>query len=478
MENENEKEVVASADTAKSDFEVLAAELKALTDAVKSAQKTSDPSGEFRSEDKEKIEKMEAEVASMRKTLDHSAGLARRRAEFDLNEDSTQTRAIGPDQVKSILSMPTTQDSAFSEIQRANDDLYIGMVTLGIDNPWKSPALKNYLQGLYPNAYKAMETSTSTAGGDFIPTGFSRNLIELVQLDLRVAALHGRFNMPTNPYTFPVEGADMTAYVVGENTGDNDAGTTATWVPASTPGTANNTFTAKKVGVRSVLSQEINEDSIISVIPYVRGKIARSLAQAQENTVINGDVRTSSNIDGVTLTSVQTTAYDGYRRAAQLAGTTYDLSTFDLATLRTLRAGMGVYGVDTQQLCYVTGINGYHKLLGLTEVITMDKIGNRATILSGQMGELDGIPIVLSEYLVNTYDSQGLNRGTDTKTEVILTRKDMFQFGDWRDITLKNREVIETDQFVLVALQRLAFKSLFTASGTQTFCAAGVNVTP
>ena len=475
MDNETNTEVTAGA-SAPSDFEKLAGTIKALTDAVQSAQKSALPSGETRSEDKEKFEKMEEEIAILRKNLDASNGQAKRRAQFDMNEDIARTRQVTPDQVKSILALPSTKDSTFNEIQRANDDLYIGMVTLGLDSPWKSRALTGYLEGAYPNAFKAMETGTNTAGGSFIPTGFSRNLIELVQLQLRVAALHSRFSMPTNPYTFPVEGADMTAYVVAENTGDTDAGTVATWVPASTPGTANNTFTAKKVGVRSVLSQEINEDSIIAVIPYVRGKIARSLAQAAENTIINGDVRVSSNIDGVTLTSNQATAYDGYRRAAQLAGTTYDLSTFNLTNLRQLRGGMGVYGIDTSQLVYVTGINGYHKFLGMTETLTMDKIGNRATILSGQMGELDGIPIVISEYLPQTYDSQGLNKGTAARGQVILTRKDMYQFGDWREITLKNKEVIETDQFVLVALQRLAFKSLFTASATQKFTAAAVNI--
>lgn len=473
MDNENTNTGATQTDSA---FDVLAKELKALTDAVRDSQKNAHPNGEVRSDDQEKIAKMEEEVIKLRKELDTSENQNRRRGAYSIDEDLTESRIITPASIKSILALPSTKDSTFAEIQQANDDMYIAMVALGLNSPLTNDAVRHYMQSTYPRAFKAMETSTSAAGGSFIPTGFSQNLIELVRLDLKVAALHTRFNMPTNPYTFPVEGADISAYVVPQRTGDDDSVDASKFVPAETPGTANNTFTAVKVGVRSVFSGEINEDSIVPIIPYIRTKIARSLAQAQENTVINGDVRTSGNIDGVTLSSNQATAYDGYRRAIQLAGTTTDCSTFNIANLRQVRAGMGVYGVDTNNLVYVTGIAGYHKLLGFTEVLTLEKFGPRATILTGQLGSIDNIPIIVSEFLPATYDGAGLNKGTSNKSQILLVRRDMFQFGDWRQITLKNREVIETDQYVMVALQRLAFKSLFTASASQKFAGAAVNI--
>lgn len=479
MENELETEKSGSTanSSSESTFDRLAKELKSLTDAVKASQKNAHPVDGVRSDDKEKIARMESEIESLRKSLDVET-TSKRKASFGVDEDDLGLNRIGPSQIKSLIALPATRGSEIADIQSLNDDLYIGMTALGITNPWDSRGLTNYAKALYPKAFKSMNTGTSTVGGNWIPTGFSRNLIELVSLDLRVSALHQRFTMPTNPYTFPVEGADISAYTVAEVTGDNDFLDSTKFVPAGTPGTGSLTFTAKKVGVRSVMSGEITEDSILPIIPYVRGKIARSLAQAQENTVINGDVRVSSNIDGVTVSTVQTTAYDGYRRAVQLAGTTTDCSTFNLSNLRTLRSDMGVFGVDTGQLVYVTGISGYHKLLGLTEVLTMDKIGGRATILNGQIASLDGIPIVLSEYITNTYDGAGENKGSGSKTMTILVRKDMFQFGDWREITLKNREIIETDQFALVALQRLTFKALHTPSASNTIAAAAVNIAP
>lgn len=479
MENEDKKtEDTATTPVAPTvdPFEKLAGEIKSLTDAVKASQAKAHSNGEVRSDDKEKIAKMEAEVAALTDILQKSEKGARK-AEFEADEDRNGA-ILNTASLKSILNVKATRDSMYEEVQLANDEAYIGMVALGINTPWQSRTLKNYIANKYPNAYKAMDNSSTGYGPEWIPTGFSRNMIQQVMLDLRVAALHPRFNMPTNPFTFPVEGSDISAYVVAQATGDNDSVNTSAFVPAASPGTGNLTFTAKKVGVRSVLSTEITEDSIVAVVPYVREKIARSLAQAQENTVINGDVRLSSNIDGVTVGTVQTTAYNGYRRAAQLAATTVDLATFDLTNLRKLRKAMGKYGVDTNQLVYVTGVSGYHKLLGLTEVLTVDKFGARATILNGQIGSLDGIPIVISAYVADTYDAAGLNMGTSSKTELLLIRKDCFSFGDWRDIQLKNREVIETDQLVLVALQRLDYKALYTPSATNTIAAAGVGITP
>jgi HK97 family phage major capsid protein len=472
---DNEK-IEGTGTSTKDAFEVLAGEVKALKDALEAAQKNADKNhGDVRSDDQEKIAKMEAEIVKLRKEADDVANLKRRGA-YEVDEDVTQTRLITPNHIKSIIDLPSTKDSLFAQIQQANDEAYLGQVILGLKSPWQSSRLTDYLKSSYPQAVKSMNTSSSNQGPDWIPTGFSRSLIELVQLELKVASLHERFGMPTNPYTFPVEGADINAYVVPERTGDDDYVDATKFVTAATPGTANNTFTAKKVGVRSVFSGEITEDSILPILPYVRSKIVKAMAQAQDNTVINGDVRTTGGIDGNTSSTYQTVAYDGYRRAIQLAGTTYDCSTFNIANIRAARAGMGVYGVDTGSLCYVVSIPAYHKLLGLSEVITIDKFGSRATILNGQLGSIDGIPIVLSEYVSTTLDGAGANRGTSTKTEILLVRRDMFKFGDWRQITLKQEEKIETDQYVLVALQRLAFKSLFTASASQTFASALVNI--
>jgi len=480
VEKQEDAETIAvSAPT--DSFDTLARELKALRETVSKADERKQDNKRL-SEDREVIEKMNAEISSLRTELDkQNFAQVSRKAEFQVSEDDAP--AYTTKQFDRIMGVKAAVGSEFEQVQRANDELYVASTLLGIKNPMHSSVLKNYTQELYPDMYKAMEIQTATQGPEWIPTGFSNQMVEDVRVQLRVAALHSRFDMPTNPFTIPVEGADISAYKVAENTGDDDAGTVNTWVPAATPKTGNVTFNTKKLGVRVVASNEITEDSIVAVLPYIRDKIAISLAEAQENGCINGDVRLSGAIDGITVDTNQETAYDGYRVAAQTLGTTTDLSTINVETIRKMRAGMGRFGINTSRLAYVVGINGYNNLLSLKDsgdnnvVMTLDKIGPRATLLTGQLGSLDGIPIIVSEFVSETLDAVGENSGSSTLTELLLVRTDAFRFGDRRPITLKSREVIETDQQVLVALQRLDFEAIYKPSiAANTIAAAGVNI--
>lgn len=466
-----------SAPSRASELEMLMKTVSTLTEEVRRAGKHATSEGP-RSEDREKMERMSADVEKLQKSLDTVLNQRNtRKAEFDVSE--IETPSLAPSQIKTMIkSRVAPEGSIVDEIQRANDDTYIAMKAMRLSSPKDSERLMDYLKGNYPAYYKAMQTTTGQGVGEhWIPTGFSSRLIEDVRLTLRVANLHDRFNMPTNPYTFPVEGADISAYKVGENTGDDDAGTPATWIPAATPTTSNLTFSAKKIGVRVVTSNEFIEDSIIAALPYMRSRIVLSLGEAQENILINGDVRVDgTGVDGLTAgqSSDQRTAWNGYRRFCVDNGNVVDAAGLTLADIRAVRTKMGKYGVNNSQLALVTGINAYNQLLSLDQVITIDKFGPRATILSGQIGAIDGIPIIISEFVRENYGA-GLT-GSGSTTAMFLVRRDLFWFGDRRDIQIKGREVIETDQNVLVALQRLDFKPLLTPSSTVIPVCAGRNI--
>lgn len=468
----------------------LAAAIKSLGEVVSAATGRKNSDG-FLSEDREKIERAHAEVASLRKQLDEiQNSRTMRRAEFEVS--STKATPYNRAQFKALMKADAAPGSDVEQIQRANDEMYIGMKLLGVNDPNHAPALKQYISEMYPAYAKGMGTGdagsgevlgtgSNNDGEQWIPNDFSNQLVRDIRMQLRVAALHPRFNMPTNPYTFPVEGSDIDAYLVSEQTADNAELTPGNRVTAQTPGTGNLTFSAKKLGVRSVVSTEVTEDSIVPIIPYVREKIARAMAEAQEEATVNGDTRTTvANIDGLTAgtESDRRHAYNGYRYAAIQAGTTSDASGgLTLAKVRKLRTDMGKWGIDVSQLAYVVGINAYNQLLGLNEVVTLDKFGPRATIFNGQLGSLDGIPIIVSEHVSETLDADGLNSGTGSATEILLVRRDAFRYGDRRQITMEAMRRIETDQQVMVSLQRLDFKPMYTPSATNTIVAAGVGIT-
>jgi len=460
------------------DVDTLMKAVSDLREMVATADQKASDDGR-RSDDREKIDRVQADITGLQKSLNSVLNQrSDRKAEFEVSED-TNVASYSPVQLKALISNKAQAGSELEEIQRGNDELYLAQTLMGGRDLRQCEGIMDYARTNHPALFKAMETGGSATGAEWIPTNFSSSLFEDVRLNLRVANQHSRFNMPTDPYKFPVEGADATAYSVPENTTDDADLTAGNRVTASTPGTINRAFATSKVGVRVVVSTEMTEDSVIATLPYVREKIVLALANAQENTVINGDERTSglTNIDGATLTTSHKIAYDGYRRAIQLAGTTSNAAgALSLAEVRAARTDLGKYGVDIGQLFWLVGINAYNNLLGFTEVTTVDTFGPRATIHAGQLGALDGIPIIVSEHVPEDLDAEGLNSGTGTQTEVMLVRRDQFRFGDSRAITLKSKERIETDQQVLVALQRLDFKSMLVPSATNTVASAVVNV--
>jgi hypothetical protein len=103
---------------------------------------------------------------------------------------------------------------------------------------------------------RALDSATTNEGAEFIPTGFSNQVHKIGRVPRKVAGLFGTIKMPTDPWKWPLEQADATAYLTGEATSD-----TATKFTASTPGTSNITFASKKLAARVLWSAELEEDS-------------------------------------------------------------------------------------------------------------------------------------------------------------------------------------------------------------------------
>jgi len=359
------------------------------------------------------------------------------------------------------------------EVLRKADDLYILSVILNRD-PQELKLWKTYDADM-SELRKAMDTQTTAEGYEWIPTGFSRELIERVKLELKVAALFNRITMPTSTYVLPAQGADAVAYRTPESLVDS-----STKITASTPRTRRVTFNAVKLASRIVFSEEMTEDSLIPVLPYIKERLVEALVVAEEQAVINGDVLPAPHQDNDVVNLMDARwAWNGLRWWARNCGTVeVDLGTFNTQNLRAIRRAMGIYGADPAKLAWVTSICGYFALMSNTDVLTVDKYGPQATILKGELGKFDNVPIVVSEYVRSDLDANGLYSGPgNTRTILILVYRNGFMFGDRRKVTLKTKEDIEVDQTIGVATQRLDFQGLY-ACATETPVGVGRNVGP
>lgn len=366
------------------------------------------------------------------------------------------------------------------ELQKANDNILVVSQVLGLA-PNETKIYQDYV-GVNPLLKTAMNTGVSGDGSEWIPAGYSPRLFDKIRLELKVAALHETINMPTAVYQPPVVTSDATAYLVAERTGADDTLTSGNRIPASNPGTGNFTLTARKLAGRVVFSEELTEDSIVPVLPLVNRQIVRSIANAVENCVINGDTTGTHMDSDVTSSSDARKAWKGYRKLA-LSGAKVDIGTFNGDAMLSIRKKMGKYGVSPANLCWVCGISGFSQLLNLKDssgnvlVTTVDKYGAGATIHAGELGRLWGSPIIVSEYIRENLNASGVyDATTTTKTEILCVYTPGFLIGDRRTLKIKTAEEITTDQTVLVATVRKAFASPYNESDDYTV-GVGYNLT-
>jgi len=358
------------------------------------------------------------------------------------------------------------------KIQAANDDMYLLSKLLRID-----PRALNMFKDFRSSELSKAMYEGAGYGSDWIPTGFSADLINRVYLELKVASLFPRIPMPNDPYKFPVKSAGATVYKLAESTTDTEA----TLITPTNVATTNVTLTAQKIGCRVNFSEELNEDSIIPILPMLKEDIAISMAQGIENTIINGDNTAhpaDSNI--VAGSNNVLTSWLGLRQAVN-SGAKVSINTFNAENFRAIRKAMLKYGVNPNNLAVICGISGYIQLLGLRDsannplVTTLEKYGPNATIVTGELAKIDGMPVIVSEFVPQNLNASGVYDGTTTNTTVILlVYRNGWIIGDRRAFTLKTWENIQTDQTILVSTQRLDFERRLVS--TELFTGLGYNL--
>jgi hypothetical protein len=236
----------------------------------------------------------------------------------------------------------------------------------------------------WSHVLRALDVDTSGEGGTWVPTGIGANLHEKTRAMGKVAPLFTRIDIPTNPWKWPLEGADATAYRVAEPTGD-----TATKVTASTPGHRRRRRSTPR-------SSAVGSCSPESSRPTRRWRSSRSCSQArqafvdaEEKAILDGDTDgthqdTDTNSAGATDAAW---AWDGLRKRALAERSASGDHGSTVANL--LASGpMGKWGVNPPTWRSSSAMSSYYALLTDTNVLTVDKFGPNATILNGQLGSV------------------------------------------------------------------------------------------
>jgi len=378
-------------------------------------------------------------------------------------------------------------------LQKLQDQAYIvgKLLSKSLEIPYAQAVFHSKTFGLIREMLKgdtelakAVNTSTTAQGAELIPTGMSGRILERVDLMNVAFGLFEAINMPTNPYEHPVNTGDTQVYSITENTTDNPT-LASNAVTASTPPTGNFVFSAKGLGVRVRVSYRALEDAIINLIPYIEDEMFKGMNDGQDDAIINGDDSATHQDSDTHAGSAKLPAklwkglrYYGLNAAA--GGVDFSNGDPSLALMQQVMLESNKYAAVPSDQAWMMGAKVYTKARttdGL-KVLSLNDYGPQATVLTGELGQWEGSPIVPAKYCRENLNASGVYDGTTTDRGTIkYVHRPGFKIGLLGQVLLETDRDIENQQQVLVASRWFQFKSPWDpTNAAYPFVSIGYNV--
>jgi HK97 family phage major capsid protein len=279
----------------------------------------------------------------------------------------------------------------------------------------------------------------------------SLNMESEVRRRLVVAPIFRNIAMQTNVMTIPVNPeAGLATWVTNADFGALAQTPATSTAGASAGSTATHaikeiTLNAYKLATNEYTAYEEEEDSLLALMPIIRDGMIRRVARAVDKAFLLGVGSGSDPVKGLTNWATNTTA----------AGNTAT-TAMTVAKLRTLRAGLGAWGLDPAEVIYIVNTDTYYNLLDDEKFQTMNQVGTQATLLTGQIGQIGGSPVLVSaEFATPTSGAAG----------AICVNPGNFIVGNQRGLRIDTQELVETQRRVMVASLRTGMTRVTTNLG-------------
>lgn len=289
---------------------------------------------------------------------------------------------------------------------------------------------------------KAVNASSSVQmSSENYETIFSQRILRDLQKELVVGALFDELPMSSKILTMLVE---------------PDAGR-ATWVDASTYGTDATTgdevkgalteisFKTFKLAAKSFITDETEEDAIFSLLPLLRKRLIEAHAVSIEEAFMSGD-GTGKPKGLLTLAKedskeIATTA----KADGSVKVTAKDISK--------LRRGLGRHGLKLNKLVLIVSMDAYYDLLEDEEWQDVAQVGQGDSVkLSGQVGRIYGLPVIVSEYFPEKAAS---------KPFAVIVYKDNFVMPRQRQVTVERERQAGKQRDAYYVTQRVNLQRYF-----------------
>lgn len=344
-----------------------------------------------------------------------------------------------------------------------------------------------------PNGQKAMDTGETGYGAQLAGTQYVNNLWEAGRSRSLIFGGIPSFEMNQATTKLPVEVDIPEMLYVGEN-----SSATASDYATSKTGSQTVTVTASKFMIHQVYSLELEEDSIIPFIPFLQMQAAKSLAHYLDSVVLNGDTTNAAtgNINSDDADPADTKhylAFDGIRHAYLVDKTGNAVDCAGAVTLNKLLNLRGKlkdttrlvdwgHPLDPNDLCYVADLDTADAIALLDEVKTVDKYGDKATVITGEVAKIGRHPLIASMAMGLTAADGKIDSATPANNvfgQVAAFNKKGFVTGWRRRVKIEVERLPGRDQTRIVTSLRAGlgrFSPTGAASGISA--AAGLyNIT-
>lgn len=328
------------------------------------------------------------------------------------------------------------------------------------------------LTGAYQRAVRAMDTAESGYGNQLVGAGYVGNLWEGARRDSLLFALLDTFEMTAPTEYLPVEVDIPELLFVGESTTYNasDYSTVKT-------GSQRVAVTAKKFVIHQKWSGELDEDSIIPFVPFLRRQQQFSLAHYSDSLVLNGD-DTNAGTGNINLDDADPAdtkhylAFDGIRHAGLVDNTGNKKDLAGPITYAALVAARGRmkdtanmvtvhWGKPTNpnDLIYVADDDTADQIALLDEVLTIDKYGQAATVLQGEVAKIGRNPLLAAMAMSKTEADGKLSTtgSNNVKGQVATFNRRGFKVGWRRRVKTESERLLGTDQTRIISSLRMGF---------------------
>lgn len=321
-----------------------------------------------------------------------------------------------------------------------------------------------------PVEVQRLFADVSGAGGQWIPDEMLPTLERNLTAQRRVAGAFETMALPNKTTLLPYLATGFRPYIKAAATADDPAQYTS-----SSMVTEQRTITTTGFAVRAQVADDAEEDSIIAVLPTVRSELVSALVDGEEDAILNGSVESthpdtslaSWNIrgrwgsSGLGGSADHRRAWEGLRHRAlgsSYANNAVSRSSVDADSLLADRATLdSPHGIDGSLIIICSPEAYFAQLLKIDEVMTLDKFP-QPTIVSGQLGQIYGMPIIISEFMGEDLHTDGKYTSTGSgKTGLLMVNKDRYRLGVRRGTSLEVDKDISRGTHQMVATVRETF---------------------